>query len=108
MPDHSVLLAHISLNSDTDYSNVHQLNDNRSVPTAIRYKLNHIPVDFMERDLTRRALLEIIERFKISRDSQDEIDSIYRMLCETIIQEMNHCIPRMNATKMQSHTGMIY
>ncbi|XP_053391424.1 uncharacterized protein LOC128554201, partial [Mercenaria mercenaria] len=96
LPDHSVLLVRVSLN--IDISRADRFTNNPSTPTSFKYKLNHIPTDFMNRDIARLAILEVIGRIESARDTQFEIDSIYCKLCDTILNEMNHSIPRYNAS----------
>ncbi|XP_060597076.1 uncharacterized protein LOC132750994 isoform X1 [Ruditapes philippinarum] len=102
LPDHSALLTHISLNCDYCIPQNGQLDNNTNTPSQLRYKLNLIPDNFMDRDIAKRALLEIIESIESSRESQEEIDSLYNKLCETITNEMNHSIPRYNASRRTS------
>lgn len=97
LPDQSVLLTHVALNCDFHNSLDNQFNKNRSVSVQLKYKLNHIPEDFLDRDIAKRALLEVIDRIESSREN-----SIYDKLCDTIVKEMNHSIPRYNATRWTS------
>ncbi|XP_060600600.1 uncharacterized protein LOC132754030 [Ruditapes philippinarum] len=102
LPDHSALLTHVSLNCDYCIPQNGQLDNNTNTPSQLRYKLNLIPDNFMDRDIAKRALLEIIESIESSRESQEEIDSLYNKLCETITNEINHSIPRYNASRRTS------
>ena len=57
-------------------------------------------------------LQDIISKTESFRKTQSEIDNIYSSLCDTIITEMDNCIPRCDTSKKTrkrlkriNHTG---
>ncbi|VDI05654.1 Hypothetical predicted protein [Mytilus galloprovincialis] len=59
-----------------------------------RFKLDHIPLDFIASDIRRSALFEVIDKIKRCRETQDNVDKIYDNLCTEILTEMNKNIPK--------------
>lgn len=96
VPDHSVLLAKFSVQSDGQ--DVGRPREGKSNFTTPRYKLNKVPSDFMNSELARMAILEIINNIEQARESQGAIDTVYAELCDSIHDEMNRRIPRYNSS----------
>lgn len=64
-----------------------------------KFKLNRIPDDFMDSELSRLAILSVIQKIESSRETQSNIDSIYEELCNTIWTEMNDKIPKYDTSR---------
>ncbi|WAR27806.1 hypothetical protein MAR_013510, partial [Mya arenaria] len=47
-----------------------------------RYNLRRIPSDFMDSDRVKTALISLITQIEISRETQENIDCIYQLLCD--------------------------
>ena len=58
----------------------------------------------MDSDLSRLAILDIIQKIESARETQTNIDSIYEELCSTILNEMNDKIPKYD-TSRSTHRG---
>ena len=67
-----------------------------------RFKLHKIPETFMDNELSRLAILNIISHIERCRKSQQNIDCIYDKLCDVIIAEMNATIPKYDTSKRTS------
>ena len=99
-PDHAFILTEFDTGlsfTDTN-SNLHPDN-NVHLKCEPKYKLNRIPDDFMQSDLSRNAILEIIRTIEGMRESQNNVDAIYERLTDTIINEMNDKIPKYDTSK---------
>ena len=99
-PDHAFILTEFDTgllysvrnsNIDSD-SNIHMKRD----PI---YKLNRIPDDFMQSELSRNALCELIQTIESTRETQNNVDAIYDGLTNTILNEMNNRIPKYDTSK---------
>lgn len=92
LPDHSVLVTEftVSVSSRLIDGCEHKNESNNDV----RYKLNKVPVDFMNSELPRNALLEIICKIERCRETQHDVDSLYDNLCSVIRQEMEQKVPK--------------
>ena len=97
-PDHSVLVTSLSLNPDTNLNREQNDTTYAHHTPRVKYKLNKIPVNFMDRELARLALLQVIDKIENTRETQQSIDNIYENLCDTILNEMNHSIPKYNVS----------
>ena len=64
-----------------------------------KYKLKQIPEAFLASDLIRRAFLDLINHIELSRETQENVDSIYDQFCNTLIKEMNTTIPSFDCSK---------
>ena len=53
----------------------------------------------MGSELSKLALLNIISRIEVARETQGEIDSIYDNLCQAITDERFLTIPKIDSTK---------
>ncbi|WAR23590.1 hypothetical protein MAR_037259, partial [Mya arenaria] len=105
LPDHSALLAEIDLGfCETDYS-MHGSSNSENQP---RFNPKRIPNDFMDSDMAKRAIVNMITRIERCRETQNEIDDIYEYLCEVILKEMSDNIPKSHTSrrtqKRQNHT----
>ena len=95
-PDHSALIAEFQTSHIcADNYDAH----NEEASDRQRYKLKAIPRDFLSSNISRLALQDIISKTESFRKAQSEIDSIYSSLCDTIIMEMDNCIPRCDTSK---------
>lgn len=86
-PDHSVVSCEFKI------SWVESCQREEIIETdhQIRYKMQHIPVDFMSTDATKANIEAIIREIEHARDTQENINKIYDDVCELIIGEMeNH------------------
>ena len=90
LPDHSILIAEFECNF---YSNVFTNETNEQCTDETRFKLRSIPSDFMNSELSRTAINNIITQIEQCRETQCDIDSIYDKLCDSIINEMTTKIP---------------
>ncbi len=54
-----------------------------------RYKIGTVPVNFCDSDVTREAILQLIERIEQCRSLQTDIDSAYSQVCDMYYKEMN-------------------
>ena len=63
------------------------------------YKLNKIPDDFMQTNVSRAAILELIQQIECCRDSQDNVDRVCNSFCDTLINEMNESVPYFDCSK---------
>lgn len=82
--------------TNCENDNLGSSNDN----VCPKFKLNRIPVDFMESELSRLAISGIIQQqIESTRETQTNIDGIYDKLCTTIWQEMNDKIPKYDTSR---------
>ena len=93
-PDHSFLLFDYQFKPSSHYTD-HQQNAQEAIisskPTPKkRFKVRHIPADFMSSDLVKRAISEVIRTIEFCRENQDEIDNIYSEFCDIISKEMEN------------------
>ena len=58
-----------------------------------RDKLNIIPDTFLNTDLSRLALLNLIHNIECCRENQNSIDNMYDDFCNNVISDMNKFIP---------------
>ena len=63
------------------------------------YKLKRIPENFLCSELTRRALLDIIQQIELCREAQNSVDMLYEDFCNKLIKEMNEKIPSFDCSK---------
>ena len=54
-----------------------------------RYKINTVSEGFLQSDINRQAVLNLIERIETSREQQTEVDSVYNKFCNVYYQEMS-------------------
>ena len=66
---------------------------------ARRYKINRMPPNFMQSDVSRSALLELTNKIESCRETQNNVDSVYDSFCDTIIHEMNDTILYFDCTR---------
>ncbi|XP_060556851.1 uncharacterized protein LOC132717406 [Ruditapes philippinarum] len=99
LPDHSALLGEFDLgitdNSSFDCGTHANIDHTSKQP---RFKLKQIPNDFMESDMVKSAIFNLIDRIERCRETQGEIDAIYDNLCKLITREMHDKIPQINAS----------
>lgn len=93
LPDHSVLVCEFMVTGHSIFSRSSEGKNEQQRQT--RFKLNCVPVDFMNEERNRLALLNIIEEIEACRETQINVDDIYNKLCNTIINEMNNTIPKL-------------
>ena len=99
-PDHSILLCDIRVQKLPESAvPVHESARQANGTTHKRYRLNKMPADFMTSELSKQALLNVINKVECLRENQDNIDAIYSELCDTVIKEMNDCIPYSDCSK---------
>ena len=79
-------------------SKIHSDND-INVKCDPKYKLKRIPDNFVQSELSRHALLEIIQVIESTRETQNNVDVIYESLCNAILGEMNDRIPKYDTSK---------
>ena len=105
----SKLPDHYFLSFDFTYSYSAQISDdchNQPIQDhphepfiARRYKMNRMPPNFMQSDVSRSALLELINKIESCRETQNNVDSVYDSFCDTVIHEMNDTIPYLDCTR---------
>ena len=105
IPDHSVLTLKFSTSVYNSVRTTHNLQTgehhqgvqgsdtdttfNQDHNYFQRYNVMSLPQEFLNNDLARAKLLELIEHIELIRDTQQEIDAIYTEFCETYHKEMN-------------------
>ena len=96
VPDHSVLELHFNVHYN-DFVTSNQ----RSSQTPVyinndsdmyfkRYNVRDVPVDFMNSELARLAIIQCIDRIQSTRAIQDDIDLMYNDFCNMYYREMDH------------------
>ena len=91
LPDHSALTTDITVTNYIYESDSHA--GDQEIKST-RFKLKTIPDNFMDSDLARSAIIDIISQIERCRDCQEDIDSIYTNLCKSIVSEMNRKLPK--------------
>lgn len=102
IPDHALLSFDLVINTDlAKLSNTHttqrvppQNSHNRQ-----RYNLRRIPRDFMKSDLAITAITGLIDNIEHSRTTQNQSDKLHDDLCNTIINEMENVIPKIDCSE---------
>lgn len=94
--DHSVLLCQIRAQPDIRTSDQRKIGNGTQ---RRKYFLNRMPPTFMTSDISKQAIVKIINMIESYRETQDNMDLIYDELCSTIIHEMNTYIPFSDCTK---------
>ena len=90
LPDHSVLLAEFECDISSTQVNL----DAKQSSNDVRYKTKNIPPDFMSSEISRIALINIITRIESTRETQEDIDSIYTDFLTSITNEMSDKLPK--------------
>jgi hypothetical protein len=93
LPDHSAII--VKFTATYAHTNDHLLNVGQEVRRQ-RYKVRQVPNDFMNSNIARLAIIECIDKIESCRETQAEIDDIYRTLCDSI-SEMDRTIPKSNS-----------
>ena len=97
LPDHSMLVLDVCMEQ-----NHSRLQDNRRKEKTVikkKYKLNQIPNNFMQSKIAQIVLQDVIHQIQINNEKQEEVDNIYRILCMTVINEMDRMIPCYDCNK---------
>ena len=95
LPDHSFLLCEFNTGHCLNFN--HLTND--QTDQRPRFKFDKIPPSFMDSDMSRAALLNIMDEIEHSMETQNNIDDIYNNLCSVILSEMNEKIPKTGNVK---------
>ncbi len=88
---HSILSCSFQSMNHTVYENVIEsvsTNTNENIHTNKKYKFDNAPPDFMNNEMWRSVMLELIEVYSTSRNQQCEIDSVYTQFCDVVFNEM--------------------
>ena len=101
LPDHYFIsfnfrYSFFTTNSDND---IEIPNQSQKPFIERKYKLNRLPQNFMNSNISRTAFLELINRIELCRETQNNVDLIYDSLCDTLIREMNDSVPYFDCTK---------
>ena len=91
IPDHSMLKMSIIISDVT--IPVHTANPSVT-PSVQKYKLNNIPNEFMNNDISCQELLDLIHNLELSRETQSTVDKYYDMLLSCIYTEMDKYLPK--------------
>ena len=91
LPDHAFIMTQFSSNV---CNNVSTAQGSSVTVNTIKYKLNRIPNDLFQSDISKTAILQIITDIEQVREVQSEIDGIYDNMCSVILQEMKNQIPQ--------------
>jgi hypothetical protein len=80
LPDHSALVIKFKcdhLYNCQDFNTAKTCND-------LRFKLKQIPPDFMDSELARSAIMNLVRNIELARESQSGIDSVYHEFCDSL------------------------
>ena len=99
VPDHSFICTEFDTGVASVISDRETGTSDEQYSTCPKFKLNRIPDDFMESELSRLAILDIIQKIESARETQSNIDFIYEELCTTIWSEMNDKIPKYDTSR---------
>ena len=100
-PDHSLLVMNFkpycvkscSVSEFCNTSVSEEIHANVPISKHRRYSLSDIPCDMFSSNMMKQSLLNIIESIERNRETQEEIDVIYKNTVEIIITEMNNKLP---------------
>lgn len=102
IPDHALLSFDLVINTDlAQLSNTHttQRVPPQNSHSRQRYNLRRIPRDFMKSDLAITAITGLIDNIEHSRTTQNQSDKLHDDLCNTIINEMENVIPKIDCSE---------
>lgn len=87
IPDHNVLTIDLKV-----YSQL-QTDNQRDSQNKKRFKFRRIPADFLSSHTAITAINSIIARIERCRETQTQIDALYKEFRETMLREMSKKIP---------------
>ena len=93
VPDHSFICTEFDTGICSFINASDTGSSDKQYSTCPKFKLNRIPDDFMDSELSRLAIINIIRKIESARETQTNVDAIYEELCSTIWTEMNDKIP---------------
>lgn len=82
LPDHSILTFELIVKPQVTISN-----EFKETETKTRYNLRLISTDFMSSNTAVDAINKLINKIEICRETQNEVDKIYDLFCESVISE---------------------
>lgn len=98
VPDHSMLIFKFRARTK-DYvdqnrqENSHTNDASTDYRPNKKYLMNRIPSNFMESDMVRAAINELIYKIESARETQEAVNVLYDDFCKVVIEEMNASIP---------------
>ena len=99
VPDHAYLSFDLSINvevpqidSGTD-DRAQATKDATASKSYRKYRLKQMRPDFMQSVLCKEAMLRVIANIECNRETQDELDSIYKQFTDNVVNEMNRAVP---------------
>ena len=115
-PDHFIFCTTLNLlciPSEVKINDHSQNTDNSELNKRCnkRYNLINIPENLMNSEIWSNGLLKVIESIENSKESQEIIDDLYSVSCETLFSEMDkyldiHSKKHVNCLKSQNHIGI--
>ena len=90
LPDHCLLSMTFHFDSRVKI----QQDSSKNTKDRVYYKLDKIPPDFLDDDVSRESLLQLIREIELCQETQNDIDKIYSSLCKTIHTEMEKRVPK--------------
>ena len=108
VPDHAILSLEIdvghpvvnelSLPEQNNYEFTNEEVQKANSKVEKRYKMGCIPENFLESQVIRGAVNELIEKFLEEIKTQQEVDNIYNETCEVFKREMENVLPCTNVS----------
>ena len=95
-PDHSLLSCKINITHMP--SIVRPANSVNAVPQIIKFKVNQIPENFMNSDEALIESQKLLDKIELCRETQDQVNEMYKIFCNTVINEMNRSLEKVNNT----------
>ena len=101
IPDHSLLLLEVTTcqYSNGDARSTHDKSATRGIHSSPyfndnhvfykRFKIDSVPDDFCGSEMSKLAILSLIDRLEADMDSQHQIDAIYSDICSLYHTELN-------------------
>ncbi len=98
-PDHSIL--HVNFNTIEVFIQESNVNDTFDIESDIteeniykkrKYRFNNVPDFFMNSDIWKEGIVQLIELFLNCRKQQDDIDMCYETFCYSLTSEMDQYI----------------
>ena len=65
------------------------MSDSNSEVRQRKYNISNIPTNFLDTDMCRHAIIQIVDALQVSHQNQHVIDNMYDSLCQCIFHEMD-------------------
>ena len=98
-PDHSLLTCNFQTMHSLLYSNEHFAESDLRVNDRKRHRFNNVPNDFMNNEMWRATVSEMIDMCIETSNQQAEIDVLYDKFCDVICHEMDTYLKYTTAQK---------